>query len=551
MPYKPALLSALLLLGLLWQAPAAVHAEHEEWPQLLKAFKDTWRVDGLEDKGLRSKLRAQKRSAVKGLRKSHDARAVPVFLAAHKKQQKFIRGLEKLWAQRRAKWEKLRPSMEKIIADAAKRQGVPPGGQVQVPAATVGVWQKEGHAIENLMRDIASEREIAEYTRKGMARVCNTVAGKEQTRAIAPLLKAAGNGQKPEQREFIRLLGYIQSDEVTDALTQLAADIQPFVSATALEALGRQNAERSIDVLLARLDDPRWQLRVASLQGLSFYKSARVVDALLGRLPEEDGVLKRHYFTALSRILNETLPTTIEAWTSWWKANRDATTKRWAEGDYDGPVKEDLPPVALKSENNSGSTSFYGLKTESKHIIFIIDVSGSMGEHGGKNEQGKYAIDIAKRELTNAIKSLTAEEGDERGEASFNVVAYAAEVRVFKSGKMMPATRGNKDKVFKWIDNLEAIGATNIFDAIEQAFEIIDTRKAKKQFEKGADTIFLMTDGMPNRGKITDPVLIREEVRKMNRERKLTIHTIGVGKDHAASFLKALAAENNGEYLAR
>ena len=262
-------------------------------------------------------------------------------------------------------------------------------------------------------------------------------------------------------------------------------------------------------------------------------------------------MLKRHYFTALGRILNESLPATIEAWTSWWKANRAEVVKRWAEKSESGPIVDDLPPVMVKSESNSGSTSFYGIKTESKHIIFIIDISGSMGEVGGKNEQGQYRIDVVKRELTNAIKSLQAEDGDERGAASFNIVAYAAEVQVFKDGKMIDATKSNKEKAFKWIEGLGADGATNIYDAIEQGFEIIDTRRAMKQFEKGADTIFLMTDGKPNRGRVTDPVLIREEVRKLNRERKLTIHTIGVGEGHDASFLKALAAENNGEYLAR
>nr|MDJ0523290.1 hypothetical protein [Planctomycetota bacterium] len=199
-----AVLTALALTGLaLLSLP--VSAEHEEWPQLLKAFKDTWKVDGLENKGLRSKLRGKKRAAVKGLRKSHDARAIPVLLAAHKKQLKFVGDLEKVWAGRKARWEKQRPEMERIIDEAARRQGAKPGGNIMVPQK-VAVWQQENLKLENLRRDIASEEEIADYTRKAMARVCNTVDGKEQERATAPLLKAAGRGQDALQREFIRLL---------------------------------------------------------------------------------------------------------------------------------------------------------------------------------------------------------------------------------------------------------------------------------------------------------------------------------------------------------
>ncbi len=544
-----ALAACLLTAGLLLRTPCA-QAENDEWPLFQKAFKDTWKIGGLDKRTLRGKLRANKRSAVRGLRKARDARAVPVLVAAHKKQLKFVDGLEKQWSKRKAAWEKQRPEMDAIISRAAKNQPPRPDGKILVPKKVID-WQNEAASIENIRRDIASELEIAEYTRKGMARICNTVEGKEFDKALAPILKETGDGKKPGQREFIRLLGLIQGNAVTTVLEKLAADIQPFVSATALESLGRQNCPRSIGTLLLRLDDPRWQLRVASLEGLSYFKEARVVEALLARLPHEDGVLKRHYYTALSRILSESLPTTLEAWSSYWKANKDAVVKRWAEKADGLPIHDDLPAVELKSEGNSGSTSFYGLKTESKHIIFVIDISGSMGEQGGVTKDGTMRIDIAKRELKNAIRTLNAKEEDERGAASFNVVAYAAEVTVFKTGKMIVATKNNKEKAFKWIDGLEAIGATNIYDALEQAFEIIGTRKARKQFDKGADTIFLMTDGKPNRGKVTDPLLIREEIKKINRERKITIHTIGVGENVAEGFLKALASENGGEFLAR
>jgi len=404
-----ALVPLLIPVAMIFSAPW-VGAENADWSLLQKAFKDTWKIDGLENAGLRSKLRARKRAAVKGLRKAHDARAVPVLMGAHKKQLKFIGRLEKQWAKRRAAWEKLQPAMEKALQ--AKQKTAGPDGNIRVTPGEKA-WIDERMRLDNLRRSISNEEEIAEYTRKAMARICNTVEGKEAGRALAPILKAAGDGTKPDQREFIRVLGHVQGEAATAALEGLAAALRPVVAATALRALGRQNAPRSVTTLLARLDDPRWQLRVASLEGLSFFKDARVVDALLARLPSEDGVLRRHYYTALSRILDETLPTTIEAWASWWKANRDRVVKRWAEKADGLPIPDDLPAVALKSEGNSDSTSFYGLKTESKHIIFVIDVSGSMGEQGGVTKDGKMRIDIAKRELKNAIRSLSATEHDE------------------------------------------------------------------------------------------------------------------------------------------
>ena len=326
--------------------------------------------------------------------------------------------------------------------------------------------------------------------------------------------------------------------------------MQPFVIQAVLEALGRHNDPKSIDTLIGRLKDPRWQVRASAIVGLSFYRDARVVEELLERSKAEDGVMRRHYFSALNKIVGQKLPGAAGAWSTWWAQNKEKKAAEWEAAKQSGPIQNDPPPQIVQSEGG-GHTSFYGLKTDSKHIIFVLDISGSMGEMSGKDENGKFRIDLAKSELKKAIGTLSDKDSDERGVASFNVVVYAADVRVFKEGKMIPASKRNKERAFEWIDSLEAVGATNIFDALEQAFQIIGTRKAKKQLEKGADTIFLMTDGQPNRGKITDPELIRHEIAKMNRDRRITINTIGVGEGHAAEFLEKLAAENHGEYLGR
>jgi len=439
--------------------------------------------------------------------------------------------------------------MERALSGRKPIEEGPDKGKIRLYPAEQA-WLAEKKLLEGLWAESLAEEGVAEDTRKAMGKVVASVDGKEHEKALGLILKAAGNGDDPDQIEFVRLLGYVAGERVTDALEKYAASMQPFVVLAALEALGRQNAERSIDTLLGRLDDPRWQVRVSALKGLAFYQDARVVEALLERVATEDGVMQRHYFSSLSRMVMAEVTGTVGAWKKWWPENKPKVLEAWKTGGRVGPVEQDPDPFMVRSEGG-GHTSFYGLKTESKHIIFVLDVSGSMGEHSGKDAGGRYRIDVAKEELKKAIRSLTSEESDERGVSSFNVVGYAADVRVFKEGKMIPATKKNKEKAFKWIDELEAIGATNIYDALEQAFLIIGTRKAKKQLEKGADTIFLMTDGQPNRGKITAPPLIRQEIAKMNRDRRITINTIGVGDGHAYEFLEKLAKENDGEYISR
>jgi uncharacterized protein YegL len=533
----------------LFVAAPSVRGEHEDWASVLEAFEDAWEIDGERNPGLRTRLRPSKRDALHAIGTSADGRAVGVVMAALKKQRRFIERLLAQWEERKAHWDEVAPAMERSLAEKSRRAR---GGNIMVTPAEQA-WLREQEALEALYREITLEEQVVDIGHRAIARVLDDVHGldpenREFENAFRHVTKALRAAKPPANVPLIHMLGRVRGPEVTELLRAHARDLRSETAQAALEALGRQNADESIAVLLERLEDPRWQIRAAALRGLSFYREARVVDALLEHVEKEDGVLRRHVFTALGRILGESLPGTVEAWSSWWRAHREELIAKWDALPGLGPVQDDLPPVHI--EGHRGSTSFYGIQTTSKHIIFVIDVSGSMGEFGGTDEQGRERIDVVKSELTNAIRSLTAEDGDDRGTASFNIVAYAADVRVYKDGKMIPATRRNKDKAFAWIDDLEAIGATNIFDALEQAFQIIGGR-ASRDLERGADTIFLMTDGKPNRGRVTDPVLIRSEIRKLNLSRQITIHTIGVGPDHNAAFLRALASENNGQYLAR
>jgi hypothetical protein len=165
----------------------------------------------------------------------------------------------------------------------------------------------------------------------------------------------------------------------------------------------------------------------------------------------------------------------------------------------------------------------------------------------------KLPIDIARQEIKTAVRSMAAaDSGDERGDSSFNVVLFATGMTVYAPGKMVRASKKEKDDAQAWLEkNVKAEGATNIHDALEQAFNIISATKESKNLKHGADTIYFMTDGKPTVGKVTDPNAILREVRKWNETRKITVHAIGVGPDTDASFLQRLAAENGGQYIAR
>lgn len=535
-------LALLLALGV---ALSAASAGVPDWKEHEAAFWKSWLGDKKTPRNLLPKYRARKRRASNALRNVADVRAIQVLAKALKRQRGLVAVLHDEWADRRAKWQKLEKAMRRSLEAKAKLHGTPnfpvsPGERA---------WMNEEIRLEGLFREVTAEREIASHARTSMARVVASLEGRDRAAGIKAVLAHVGKGDTPDARDFVRVLGEIEGDDVSAALTKLAQrPLAPLVQ-VALESLGRQHAPGNVARLRAFLEDPRWQVRAAAIGALGYFRQADVVDLLIERAAAEPGGVQRHCFIALHRILGEAIPGGVDAWKVWWGKHRERVVADWS-GEAPRPIKKRSEPVMVRQ--GQGHTTFYGIQTNSKHIVFIIDRSGSMqqADEGGA-AKGKPRIDTAREELKKAIRSLSAVDGDERGAASFNIVAYAGSVTVFKTGKMVAATQRNKEEAFAWIDGLEAVGATNIYDAIEMAFQIISETRPSKNAEKGGDTFFLMTDGAPTTGKVRSPDLIRSEVAKLNATRQVVIHTIGVGEQHRARFLKRLAAENHGEYIAR
>lgn len=549
------LLPILAVLALVLPAGFAGAAD-PDWSSKLKTFKTQFKTKNP------AKIR---RKAVKALVKTNDARAVKEILKVVKAQQKHAQKLRKEWVREEEIWQKTTKDYETIVQ---RKFDQAQGGEVSVTREEgewLGITEEfkdnpkffsAKRRIEGLYTAVLEEEDLTPYIFRSIARLVNSLEGEDHEKAARDAAGAAKRAKADRKPYFIYMFACIRGDQATDALADFANDGNPQIVIRALEALGQQNSERGIDLLIKHLEDERWQARAAAIKGLSYYKDPRVMEALIAAAKAEEGVLQRKFFAAMARIVQERVPGTVEAWISFWRDNREDYIKRWAKRPKGQPIESDPPDIPI--DTSLGSTSFYGIQTNSKHIIFVVDISGSMGEGGGKNEQDEFRIDVARRELKKAIQSLSATDEDARGAASFNIVVYATDVTVYKPGKMIVATKSAKEKANKWIDeNVRAqktiaTQMTNIYDAVEQAFNIISDKKDAKNLKKGADTLFLMTDGAPNRGKffVHEEILLRE-LKRLNETRKITVHTIGVGANHNRAFLGRLAAQNDGQYLSR
>lgn len=554
----------LVTLALVWAATCGlVRAENADWTGLAKAFGDQFKIKS-------SVPLKQKKSAVNALAKSKDGRAVDLLIAVVDDQDRYAGKLKQEWQDGEAEFQKDSAMMDKKLQEVqragwAKGDDNPPmpndvvewfGGEKR--PGRMKTWKEK---LQAQYATASEEQGLGDHILRGVSRVLNSLDGEELDRATAKATAAAAAAKAPRRIMFVKAFGYAKGDGITTYLETVSKDTDSELVQTALESLGRQNSERGPDILIPRLDDARWQVRASAITGLTFTRNAtsvgKVMDALLERAQKEQGVLQRNFFVGMARIVQESIPATIEAWQSWWKSNREAFLKKLADRlDSQLPLEDD--PEDPLVETSQGSSSFYGITTNSKHIIYVVDISGSMKADivkGGVERAGpgeKPRIEVAREELKKAINGLTSKEGDERGEASFNIVLFATEVEVYKPGKMVDATKAAKEAAIKWIDEkVVPTYATNIYDALEQAFNIISTTSDAKNLKKGADTIFLMTDGDPNRGKFHDKDMIVSEVKKLNITRKITLHTIGVGAQANADFLKKLAAANGGQYIGR
>lgn len=158
------------------------------------------------------------------------------------------------------------------------------------------------------------------------------------------------------------------------------------------------------------------------------------------------------------------------------------------------------------------------------NLVFLIDVSGSMGEPN-------------KLPLVQASLRLLADQLREQDKVA--IVVYAG-----NAGLVLPSTSGaNKTTITDAIDRLQAGGSTAGGAGIRLAYKI-----AKENFEQeGNNRVILCTDGDFNVGVSSDDALERliEEERKSNVF--LTVLGYGMGNYQDAKMQK-LADKGNGNH---
>ena len=174
-----------------------------------------------------------------------------------------------------------------------------------------------------------------------------------------------------------------------------------------------------------------------------------------------------------------------KSWIAWWKSE---------SSDFSPIDKDELAKHELEEEERDQRqvstvaqiptvAQFFGIKIESERVIFVIDVSGSMGEliRPKFNEKyGKPRMEIAKRELTKVVKSLDPK-------TLFNILTYSAGVSRWRDEGVATLTKSARADALEYIARLGAGGTTDIYGALKLAFEE----------DPDIDMIVMLADGSP------------------------------------------------------
>ncbi len=206
------------------------------------------------------------------------------------------------------------------------------------------------------------------------------------------------------------------------------------------------------------------------------------------------------------------------------------------------------------------ASSFFETPLETKRIVFLIDISGSMVIQ----PRSTSTWNTLEQELERALAGLG-------GGAEFNLVGFAGESATFR-GRPVPATPDNIRNAMSWISKQSPAqglprGATTVSRA-EQPFS--NTRwggtaahlALAEAFDMSPDTIVLLSDGDPtfpgnslsvrlkDKTVVNSISLLHRWVQEQQSalQTPVTIHSVSYLAEGGENFMRDLATQNNGTY---
>jgi HEAT repeat protein len=381
--------------------------------------------------------------------------------------------------------------------------------------------------------------------------------------AVPDLIALAKSGDDEVRRAAIQALGPQRGAEAGKAVVAGLSDSVPALRVLAATVLGQRKDKAAAPALLALLDSKDWSLRKAAVESLGKIRTKESIGPLVERFQVVDGLMREVIYKALVAITGQDFRYRAASWKRWWDKYGPAF-KVPTEAEIEKARK--LAAEALRGYAKPDKRKYHTIETLSKKMVFVIDISSSMRDKivipGDAPDSVREAypdrvkMEIAKREMISLLTTLD-------HNVYFNIITFAGRVKPWED-TLVPGSQRNS--AIKFVSRLKPVEPprgggrrgvkagggieqkTNTYGALMEAFGLADAAVPNWRARAKADTIFLVTDGVPTIGKIIEvPKLIRA-ITEMNKTRGVIIHVITFDKV-SGRRLRKLAEDNGGTLL--
>lgn len=284
----------------------------------------------------------------------------------------------------------------------------------------------------------------------------------------------------------------------------------------AAAALAKASDATSASVLARLIDDPHPSVRRVAIDSARERRIREAIPHLIRRLDGDGSRLRTRAHGALVELTGLDHGQSATRWWAWWEGE---------ESTFQLPTREQALAAARGREKRRAAhptraeATFYGVRLTSDRVVFLLDVSGSMGTAG--------RLQRMKRETIAALEEMP--DG-----AQFNLVFFHSEVAPW-GRRLVTMSPKSREAACRAVRSLRELGGTNLHLGLKEAFKDLEV-----------DTIVVLSDGEPSEG-ITRPDRILADVRRWNDLRGVVVHCIAVG--WKGELMESLSAETFGEFV--
>lgn len=390
----------------------------------------------------------------------------------------------------------------------------------------------------------------------------------------------------------IQALAAVNKPEVITALVKLVDDPNVPVKIAAFNALAELKAPDAANRACQLLnEDVTWEVKIAAVKYIEMIISAELFEPLVNVLQDYslEGCVRLELVNLLKQATGQDLGILGKPWLDWW--NKKKAGENPAPQPASNETISIIPTLYYGITVTSTRMIFivdisdsmaqkakydedhYSKRDESEsHLKRVLTDASPLAKAQTQSQKPEEKpanpeqvnrvkalkkeldarpvvnrLDAARKELVNAIYHL--DPGVE-----FSIIFFDAQQRVWKD-TLVPANLENKIAALDYINQKFGMGGgTGFYDAIELAYKFIgkdkktevksgyaDANKPKEKIVQlvrncfyinsfgGADTFFMVTDGAPTYGRITNKGTIISEIKKISRIRGVKINTVGIG----------------------